>query len=157
MTCRCRSNRPPCAGLPLFRFSRLSGYVPLSALPARRGSAQGLFSPRRFAPLWRSTPPSGTDSEISSKMTSLRILFESPAVFKTAGLSSNTEGAGGLIHLRGERRPIAQDSLLPAEGANPPVYTRPLFCRPADYKNRSAIPIRQSIRCSAMSRVKPAP
>ena len=100
------------------------------------------------------TPPSGTDSEISSKITSLRILFESPAVFKTAGLSSNTEGAGGPFPSCGERRPMPKMSASGRRCKSSGVYSASILPS-RRYKNRSAIPISQSIRCSAMSRVKP--
>ena len=109
--------------------------------------------PAPFCPVMAVTPPSGTDSEISSKMTSLRILFESPAVFKTAGLSSNTEGAGRHFPSCGERRPIPKMS---ASGRSKSRGAYSAAILPSRrYRNRSAIPISQSIRCSAMSRVKP--
>ena len=68
--------------------------------------------PAPFCPVMAVTLPSGTDSDISSKITSLRILFESPAVFKTAGLSSNTEGAGrllSLIHISADKGKIMME------------------------------------------------
>ena len=110
--------------------------------------------PAPFCPVMAVTPPSGTDSEISSKITSLRILFESPAVFKTAGLSSNTEGAGRLFPSCGERRPIPKMSASGRRIKSSGVYSASILPS-RRYKNRSAIPISQSIRCSARSRVKP--
>ena len=110
--------------------------------------------PAPFCPVMAVTPPSGTDSEISSKIASLLILFESPAVFKTAGLSSNTEGAGGHFPSCGERRPIPKMSASGRRSKFSGVYSAAILPS-RRYKNRSAIPISQSIRCSARSRVKP--
>ena len=112
------------------------------------------FSPRRFCPVMAVTLPFGTDSEISSKMTSLRILFESPAVFKTAGFSSNTEGAGRLFPSCGERSPMPKMSASGRRSKSRGAYSAAILPS-RRYKNRSAIPISQSIRCSVRSRVKP--
>ena len=110
--------------------------------------------PAPFCPVMAVTLPFGKERETSSKMTSLRILFESPAVFKTAGLSSNTERAGRLFPSRGERRPIPKMSASGRRSKSSGVYSAAILPS-RRYKNRSAIPISQSIRCSARSRVKP--
>ena len=98
--------------------------------------------------------PFGKARKISSKMTPLRILFESPAVLKTAGLSSNTEGTGRLFPSCGERRPMPKTSVSGRRSKSRGAYSAAILPS-RRYKNRSAIPISQSIRCSARSRVKP--
>ena len=97
------------------------------------------------------TLPFGKARKISSKMTSLHIFFESPAVLKTAGLSSNTEGTGRLFPSCGERRPMPKTSVSGRRSKSRGAYSAAILPS-RRYKNRSAIPISQSIRCSLSCR-----
>ena len=133
LTCHCRSNRSPCAGLPLFRFSRLSGYVPCLPCQPAEDLRKGCF-PRAVLPRYGGHAALWNRQRNILKNDFLAYSFREPAVFKTAGLSSNTEGAGGSFPCAESADPCPR-CLLPAEGANPPVYTRPLFCVPQIQKS----------------------